>query len=183
MFWHEEKENDINLTSYNKSNYLKIINQKQKLSDSFVDSQKNEDEKNLDLNENFKVGMIIPSDWGPGKVISVNKTTKKVVLKIEGTEHTFDMIELRPYLQIYIQVFYKDKNFKDKRIILSSNVFLDDTIGKIKRKIAGLFKSDENKVILCFNGIKLTNNNQKLSECGIFSQNNILAVINGLCDY
>ena len=105
MFWHEGKDNDIKLTSYNKSNYLKLINQK-KLLVSSLDSLKSYDDHILDLSENFKVDMIIPSDWGPGKVVSVNKNTKKVLLKIEGTEHTFDMLELRPYLQIYIHVFF-----------------------------------------------------------------------------
>ena len=182
MFWHEGKDNDIKLTSYNKSNYLKLINQK-KLLVSSLDSLKSYDDHILDLSENFKVDMIIPSDWGPGKVVSVNKNTKKVVLKIEGTEHTFDMLELRPYLQIYIHVFFKDKDLSDKRVILSTNVYLDETIGKIKKRIAGIFKSDENKVILYSKGVKFTNNNQKLSECGIFSQDTMLVVINGLCDY
>lgn len=183
MFWNEEKDNDTNLTSYNKSNYLKLKKHIKNLSDSFSYFQNDDDNNMLDLTENFKVDMMIPSDWGPGKIVSVNKNTKKVVLKIEGMEHTFDMIELRPYLQIYIHVFFKDKDLKDKRIILSSNVFLDDTVGKIKRKIAGFFKSDENKVILSLKGVKLTNNNQKLSECGIFSQDNMLVVINGLCNF
>ena len=71
----------------------------------------------------------------------------------------------------------------DKRVILSTNVYLDETIGKIKKRIAGIFKSDENKVILYSKGVKFTNNNQKLSECGIFSQDTMLVVINGLCDY
>ena len=184
MFWHEEKENDINLMSYNKSNYLKLLNQKNiKLNDSFDDSQKDDDKKILDFTENFKVDMMINSDWGPGKVVSVNKATKKVVLKIEGTEHTFDMFELRPSLQVNILVHFKDKDMRDRRVFLNDNIFLDDKISKIKKKIAGIFKADENKVIIIHRGEKITNNNQKISERGIFAQDNILVVINGLCDY
>ena len=184
MFWHENKENDINLISFNKSNYLKLTNPKiVKLNDSFDESEKSDSNNILDLSENFKVNMMIPSDWGPGKVVSVNKATKKVVLKIEGNDHTFDMIELRPYLPILLHVYFKDINNKDKRILINFNLFLDDTIEKIKKKIAGIFKADEKKVIIAHKGAKITNNKQKVSECGIYAQDNILVVINGLCNY
>ena len=58
------------------------------------DLQKGNDKNILDITDNFKVDMIVPSDWGEGKVVSVDKVNKKVVLKIEGVEKEFSMLEL-----------------------------------------------------------------------------------------
>ena len=184
MFWHETKENDINLISYNKADYLKMMNPKNKKKYSF-DASENEllDSNVLDLTDNFKVDMMVPSDWGPGKVISVNKNNKKVVLRIEGNEQEFDMFELHSHLSVYIHVFFKDLNLKDRKVIICGNIFLDDTIGRIKQKIAGIFNADEKKVIIVHKFLRLTNDNQKISECGIFSQDTLLVIINGTCDY
>ena len=185
MFWHESKENDNNLINYSKTDYLKMVNPKSKRKNSFeiIKLEKGEDKNILDLSDNFREDMIIQSDWGPGKVISVDKAAKKVVLKIEGTEKEFDMFELHPFLLIYIQVFFKDLNLQDKRVIINENLALDDTIGKLKKKIADIFKSDKEKVILVHKGEKMTNNNKKVSELGLFSQGDLIAVVNGICDY
>ena len=183
MFWHETKENDINLITYNKADYLKIMNTKNKKKDLLDDSKVEFDNNVLDLSDNFKVDMMIPSDWGPGKVISLNKKNKKVFLRIEGDEKEFNMFELCPYLLVYIHVFLKDLNLKDRRVILCGNIFLDDTIGKIKKKIADNFNTDQKNVILVHKFLRLTNDNQKISECGIFSKDTLLVVINGTCDF
>ena len=183
MFWHESKENDIYLINYDKSDYLKIMNPKKKKKDSFEDSQKELNNNVLDLTDNFKVDMMIPSDWGPGKVVSIDKEAKRVVLRIEGNEQAFDMFELRSYLLVYIHVYLKDLNNKDRRIIICGNICLDDTIAKIKIKIAGIFNVESKKVIIVHKFKKLTNDNQKISECEVFSQDTLLVVINGLCDY
>ncbi len=179
MFWHEESENENNLLPFSKSNYLNKINPKKKEGDG-DDSQK---DNILDLSDSFKIGMIISSDWGPGKVVSVEKATGKVVLEIEGSEKEFDIFELRPFLQVYIHVYFKDIDLKDKRIILSANLLMSDTIGKIKKTIAGMFNTDEKNVIIVHKGEKITNNNKKVSECGLFVLDNLLVVINGTCLY
>ncbi len=179
MFWHEESENENNLLPFSKSNYLNKINPKKKEGDG-DDSQK---DNILDLSDSFKIGMIISSDWGPGKVVSVEKATGKVVLEIEGSEKEFDIFELRPFLQVYIHVYFKDLELKDKRIILSANLLMSDTIGKIKKTIAGMFNTDEKNVIIVHKGEKITNNNKKVSECGLFVLDNLLVVINGTCLY
>ena len=190
MFWHEAKENEINLISYNKSDYLKMINPKNsKLKDKDSKDSIDEDskkglEKNiLDLSQPFKVDMWVSSDWGPGKVVSVNKATKKVVLKIEGVDQEFDMFGLHPFLQVYMHVYFKQKELNDKKILLSFNLSLDDTFGKIKKRIANIFKTNPSQVIITHGGEKLSNNNQKVSDCGIYIQDSLLVVINGTCDY
>ena len=60
---------------------------------------------------------------------------------------------------------------------------MDDTIGKIKKRIANIFRTDESKVFLIHNFEKLENNNQKVSDCSFFVKDNVLAIINGICDY
>ena len=183
MFWHEVKENEINLLPYNKTDYIKMINPKLNNKDLFDDLANVDDKNVLDISDNFKVDMLVPSDWGEGKVVSVDKATKKVVLKIEGVEKEFSMFELRPYIIVYTHIYLKDKNGIDKRIILSLNLLMDDTIGKIKKKIAGIFNVDEKNIIIVHEFLKLTNNNQKVSELHLFDKNGLLVIINGKSSY
>ena len=187
MFWHEAKENDVNLIPYTKADYLKMMTQKSGKSKeikSLEEETKSSKDKNvLDLSQPFKVNMIVSSDWGPGKVVSVNNNTHKVLLKIEGVDKEFDMFGLHPYMQVYIHVVYKNLNKEDKRVTISLDIFMDDTIGKIKKRIANIFKTEESKVFLIHNFEKLENNNQKISDCSFFDQDNILVIINGVCDY
>ena len=187
MFWHEAKENENNLIPYTKSDYLKMMTQKNTKSKEDKSSEedfKNSKDKNvLDLSQIFKVNMTVSSDWGPGKVVSVNNNTHKVVLKIEGVDKEFDMFGLHPYMQVFVHVIYKNLNKVDKRVSISLDIFMDDTIGKIKKRIAAIFRTDDSKVYLIHNFEKLDNNNQKISDCSFFNQDNILAIINGICDY
>ena len=180
MYWHES-DNETSLRPFNKRDFNKNISKDKNKEDN------KEDEPNkdniLDLSDKFKIDMIIPSDWGPGKVVRVNKETRKVVLKIEGQEQTFDMFELQSHLSVYIHVYLKDINFQDRRIIISSNLTMDDTIGKIKKRIAGIFNTEEKNVIIVHNGEKMTNDSLKVSDGGFFVGDNLLVVINGLCDY
>ena len=187
MFWHEAEENDVNLIPYTKSDYLKMMTKKigkSKEIKSLEEVMKDSKEKNvLDLSQPFKVNMIVSSDWGPGKVVSVNNNTHKVVLKIEGVDKEFDMFGLHPFMQVNIHVIYKNLNKIDKRVTISIDIFMDDTIGKIKKRIANIFRTNESKVFLIHNFEKLENNNQKVSDCSFFDQDNVLAIINGTCDY
>ena len=105
------------------------------------------------------------------------------LIKIEGLDKEFDMYALHPYMQIYIHVIYKNLNKIDKRVTMSIDIFMDDTIGKIKKRIASIFRTDESKVFLIHNFEKLENNNQKVSDCSFFVKDNVLAIINGICDY
>ena len=182
MFWHETKENDINLMSYNKADYIKMINPKSN-NKGLEDLQKGNDKNILDISDNFKVDMFVPSDWGEGKVVSVDKVNKKVVLKIEGIEKEFSMFELRPYIVVYAHIYLKDKNGIDKRIILSLNLLMDDTVGKIKKKIAGIFNVDHKNIIVVNEFLKLTGDDQKVSELHIFDKASLLVIINGKSNY
>ena len=181
MFWHETKENDTNLIPFNKSKYFKILTSK---NDSIEEDNKKENEnKILNISDNFRIDMMVPTNWGPGKVVSIDDFTKKVTIKIEGNEQIFDMFEIHPFLKINVHVYFKDLDLKDKKVILVENFFLDDKIGKIKKKLADIFQARETKVIMVQNGKILDDNNLKVSECGFYEQDNLLVVINGICAY
>ena len=182
MIWHEINENDINLIPFNKTSYLKMLNPK--MYDLLANEKDKENKQNiLDMSDNFQVGMMVPTNWGPGKVVSIDEVTKKVTIKIEGEEQTFDMFELHPYLKINMHVYFKDMNLMDKKVIFNENIFLDDRIGKIKKTISRIFQADLNKVILVHKGQIIDDNNLKISECGFFDQDTLLVVINGTCAY
>ena len=64
-----------------------------------------------------------------------------------------------------------------------AKIFLDDTVGKLKKKIGRIFNADKEKVIFLHKGVKLTDDDKKLSELDLFLQDNLFVIINGLCDY
>ncbi len=53
----------------------------------------------------------------------------------------------------------------------------------MKKKVANILGTNDSCVTLVHSGIKLTSNNQKFSEIGFYEQDNILAVVNGVCNY
>ena len=60
---------------------------------------------------------------------------------------------------------------------------MNNNIGKIKKKIADIFKADEKKVIIVHKGEKISNNDKRISECGMLVFDSLLVIINGLCDW
>ena len=177
MFWHESQENDINIFPYNKSDFLKLTT-----SNNIKDKEKKSNNI-LDLSDQFQVDTIVSTDWGPGKVISVDRTGKKVIVKIEGEEKEFNMHELRATAQILIHIYFKNIDFQDKRLMYLEKISAGETVLDMKKKVANILNTNENCVTLVYSGMKMTNNNTKLSEIGFYEQGDILAVVNGLCNY
>ena len=175
MFWHEQQENEVNIFPYNKADFLKLTSSKNK---------DNEKELNrMDSSDNFQIDTIVSTDWGPGKIVSVNKIEKKVIVKIEGEEKEFNMHDLRTTSQILIMIFFKNLNFIDKKLMFSTIISAGETILDIKKKIANILGTRDNCVTLVLGGEKLTNNNKRCSEIRFYQQDIMLAVVNGLCDY
>ena len=177
MFWHESKENDINIFPYNKADFLKLTTQK-----NINDKEKNS-ENIWDLTSQFQIDTIVSTDWGPGKIISVNRNDKKVVVKIEGEEKEFNMSELRTTSNIIFLIYFKNLNMADKRIMFLTTILASETVLDVKKKIAALLGTSDSCVTLVRGGTKIANNNQKFSENRFYEQEVILAVVNGLCDY
>ena len=177
MFWHESQENDINIFPYNKSDFLKLISTR---------NFKNKEKKSnniIDFSDQFQVDTIVSTDWGPGKVIRVNREAKKVLVKIEGEEKEFNMHELRATTQILVHIYFKNLELIDKRIMYLTTITAGETVLDMKKKVANILGTNDSCVTLVHSGIKLTSNNQKFSEIGFYEQDNILAVVNGVCNY
>ena len=177
MFWHESHENDISILPYNKSDFLKLTSSK-----NFKEKEKKSNNI-IDFSDQFQVDTIVSTDWGPGKVISVNRDTKKVLVKIEGEEKEFNMHELRATTQILVHIYFKNLDLIDKRIMYLTTISAGETVSDMKKKVANILGTNDSCVTLVHSGMKLTNNNQKFSEIGFYEQDNILAVVNGLCNY
>ena len=174
MFWHESQENDINIYQYNKSDFMKL---------SSPNKLKDNEKKTgniLDFSDQFQIGITVATDWGPGKIISINKQEKKVRLKIFDQEQVFNMHELRVNNQIIVHIYFKDMNLIDKKIMYLMTLSASDTILDMKKKIAKILGTSENSVTLIQENNKITNDNKKFSEIGFYD---LISVVNGRCDY
>ena len=174
MFWHESQENDINIFPYNKSDFIKL---------SSPNKLKDNEKKSgnvVDFSDQFQLNTVVATDWGPGKIVSINKQEKKVTLQIEGQEQVFNMNELRINNQILIHIYFKNMDLLDKKIMYLMNVSASDTILDMKKRIAKILGTTENCVTLIQDNNKIKNNDKKFSEIGFFD---LIAVVNGRCDY
>ena len=174
MFWHESQENDINIYQYNKSDFMKLSSP----------NKLNDNEKKtgniVDFSDQFQIGITVATDWGPGKIISINKQEKKVRLKIFDQEQVFNMHELRVNNQIIVHIYFKDMDLIDKKIMYLMTLSASDTILDMKKKIAKILGTSENSVTLIQENNKITNDNKKFSEIGFYD---LISVVNGRCDY
>ena len=174
MFWHESQENDINIYQYNKSDFMKLSSP----------NKLNDNEKKtgniVDFSDQFQIGITVATDWGPGKIISINKQEKKVRLKIFDQEQVFNMHELRVNNQIIVHIYFKDMNLLDKKIMYLMTLSASDTILDMKKKIAKILGTSEDRVTLIQENNKITNDNKKFSEIGFYD---LISVVNGRCDY
>ena len=174
MFWHESQENDINIFPYNKADFMKL---------SSPNKLKDNEKKSgnvVDFSDQFQLNTMIATDWGPGKIVSINKQEKKVTLQIEGQEQVFNMHELRINNQILIHIYFKNMDLLDKKILYLTNVSATDTVLDMKKRIAKILGTTENCVTLIQNNYKIKNNDKKFSELGFYD---LISVINGRCDY
>ena len=174
MFWHESQENDINIYQYNKSDFMKL---------SAPNKLKDNEKKSgnvVDFSDQFQLNTMIATDWGPGKIVSINKQEKKVTLQIEGQEQVFNMHELHANNQITVHIYFKDMNLQDKKIMYLMTVTASETVLDMKKKIAKILGTTENCVTLIQDNSKITNNNKKFSEIGFYD---LISVVNGRCDY
>ena len=177
MFWHETQENDINIFPYNKSDFMMLSTTK-----NLKESEK-KSENILDLSDQYQVNTIVSTDWGPGKIVSVDRIGKKVVVKIEGEEKEFNMHELRTKTQIMVHIYFKNLDLLDKRIIFLTNISAGDTVLDMKKRVANILGTSADCITLVHGGFKMTSNNQKFSEVGFYDNDNLLAVVNGVCNY
>ena len=92
------------------------------------------------------------------------------------------MHELRTNNQVILQIYFKGLDLQDKKIFYLSSITAGETVLDMKKKIAKILGTSDSCVTLVHNGYKMTNNNQRFSEVGFYNQD-ILVVVNGICDY
>ena len=77
----------------------------------------------------------------------------------------------------------KNLDLLDKRIIFLTYISAGDTVLDMKKRVANILGTSADCVTLVHSGFKMTSNNQKFSEVGFYDNDNLLAIVNGVCDY
>ena len=170
--WYTDENGQESLISY--QNYKNIIEKSSINSskDSNSENNSNNQPDVLDLTEQIKPGMLVMTDWGEGKVISINKTEQTIVLSIEGENHSFNISAVNPFIYIYICVVVKNTTNW-----LNLKIFYDDNCYNIKSKISKIFKCHINQIILIHNNKKITDNNKSTFNMGLSKNGCLLCVI------
>ena len=170
--WYTDENGQESLISY--QNYKNIIEKSSINSSNDSNSENNINNKPdvLDLTEQIKPGMLVMTDWGEGKVISINKTEQTIVLSIEGENHSFNISAVNPFIYIYICVVVKNTTNW-----LNLKIFYDDNCYNIKSKISKIFKCHINQIILIHNNKKITDNNKSSFNMGLSKNGCLLCVI------
>ena len=135
--WYTEPNGQETLIPYQK--YQSLIEKSNSLNSNNENSNINNNKPDvLDLTEQIRIGMLVMTDWGEGKVISINKTEKTLVINIEGNNHTFNISNVNPLINIFICVVIKNiTNWLNLKILSDDNCF------NIKSKIAKIYKCNK----------------------------------------
>ena len=170
--WYTDENGQESLISY--QNYKNIL-EKSNSNSSFNSNSENENNNQpnvLDLTEQIKPGMLVMSEWGEGKVISINKSDQTIILSIEGENHSFNISNVNPLINIFVCVVIKNTTNW-----LNLKIFFDDNCFNIKSKISKIFKCNINQIILIHNNKKITDNNKSTFNMGLYENGCLLCVI------
>ena len=172
--WYTDENGHESLISYqNYKNILEKSNNSENNINNINNININNNQPNvLDLTEQIKPGMLVMSEWGEGKVISINKTDQTIVLSIEGENHSFNISTVNPLINIFVCVVIKNKTNW-----LNLKIFFDDNCFNIKSKISKIFKCHINQIILIHNNKKITDNNKSTFNMGLYENGCLLCVI------
>ena len=172
--WYTDENGHESLISYqNYKNILEKSNNSENNNNNINNININNNQPNvLDLTEQIKPGMLVMSEWGEGKVISINKTDQTIVLSIEGENHSFNISTVNPLINIFVCVVIKNKTNW-----LNLKIFFDDNCFNIKSKISKIFKCHINQIILIHNNKKITDNNKSTFNMGLYENGCLLCVI------
>lgn len=169
--WYTEPNGQETLIPYQK--YQSLIEKSNSLNSNNENSNINNNKPDvLDLTEQIKIGMLVMTDWGEGKVISINKTEKTLVINIEGNNHTFNISDVNPLINIYILVVIKNTTNW-----LNLKIFSDDNCFNIKSKISKIYKCNINQIILIHNNKKIIDNNKSTFNMGLAENCSLLCLI------
>lgn len=126
----------------------------------------------VEFSDDFREGMFVMTEWGPGKVANVNKADKTCKIKIEDQTVSFPFDNLKASLNIFLCIVEKSKQYWG--IV---NVKFTDTVKNIRIKIGQILNVHYSQVILLKNGNQLRNNNRSILDLDLFEKEELLVVI------
>ena len=165
-----DKDQNQNSENQNILNPTSIIDQ----NESFQIHNKD----TLDLTDNFTLNSIVMTEWGSGKITSINKDQQIVKINIEGQEIEYPIIGLTPFLQIYVCIIQKS-NIKWSLIKIS----LNESCYSIKNKVGKMYNVHPSRVILIFKERKIRDYNAIINNLGFYEKAELLAVIRDPVEY
>lgn len=125
----------------------------------------------IDLSEKIKKDAIVNTEWGPGKIISVDKANQTCKIKIENEELSFPLMSVNPSLNIYACIIDKSKtNWAMLKVTFQ------DTSLSIKQKIAKMYQVHHSQIILIHGGVVISDN-KGVFDIGLFETDDLLIVI------
>ena len=134
-------------------------------------TQTTNDNDVLDMSDRLKKNTTVLTEWGTASLVSINKSTKKCEVKVEGQTVTLDLDTIKPFITVYMCIVDKIKTHWGMMKIGYS-----DTTNTLKKKIALLYNVNPLQVVLVHNGCKIKED-IGIFEMGLFEFDDMLVVI------
>ncbi|MCQ2818905.1 MAG: hypothetical protein MJ252_16690 [archaeon] len=167
--WHQRENGKFKLSLKNE----KDKGETEKEENNFNEENKElNKEKTLEFNDDFKEGMFVMTEWGPGKITSVNRSDKSCNVKIEDSTVPFPYDTLKASLNIYLCIVEKSKQYWG--II---NVQFTDTVKGIRIKIGRILNVHYSQVVILKSGKQLKSNDRTILDLELFEKDELLVVI------
>lgn len=164
--WHKN-DDGIYYLSNNENSKNKEKNE------SKEDNEKNSKKVNiLELCDEYKSGMFVMTEWGPGKISSVNLEEKTCKVKIEDQECPFPFDTIKTSLNLCVCIVDKIKTYWGL-----INIQFTDTVKSLRIKIGNILNVHFSQVIIVKGGQKLKNNDSSILDLDFFEKDKILVVI------
>ena len=166
-----------NGTHYLESPFVQNSNNKANIIPSASEIQENNDKANekindiIDFSERIKKDIIVNTEWGPGRIKSVDKENKTCLIAIESDELSFPIMSVNPSLNIYACIIDK---LKTHWMLMKVN--FSDTALSIKQKIGKLYQVHHSQIVLIHSGYVVTDN-KSVFDMSLFEKDDILVVI------
>ncbi len=125
----------------------------------------------IDNTEKYKTDMTVMTEWGVGKILSINPETSIAMVKIEGSEVEFPLLSLNTAITIYFCVLSAGSD-----CWCEMKVSFDYTSQDLKSKLSAYLKCHSSQIVLIHNGMKIQKSDN-IFELGVYERDVFLAVV------